>query len=554
MKLGLTEKQYKDIISKILEQSEAEPVSPEPEAGTSSTQTGGKGYPQVGKWESGVTRGPGNQIGITKWSDVVGSKLNRSKGNQLKEQMTNPLSDYALNRMVKYIPIKTPLGSKLQIPSGSKILGTYEPNTSLFNSVKNWISKEKGGLGNSKTDRWLPNESKTVRGWVTIFPHIISSVSSFKTPDGKVYSSVILNKKLSNVTDWDEFYTLEPDLKSWSMNYVDSNGKPYEMDKIDSFIFSATDWLSKNGEELIWITAAIIAGLLSGGLADIAFGGAFMSGAAAGTTAISSLGVNVSVRALITYLAEAGVWGTKGVINLKEGKTISALTDFAFGFLLPICHGTYFSKLGLGNITEMEVTSLASKIVNKSDQELMMFFEKSATKREIEIFKKVTTIPKETWQKVTVNVFNDASKRLTKMGKNPKTVLQTILLKSGDFATKKWYRRLPTVLTHDLMLLHTIQNIAVKFGAEEKLSTDEFLPAMVQGYNESTNKDEYLKNVGDKLNSSKNYESFKSSIIKNFNDNLPKIINRKKMKSPEEIDNFLNNPDSVLLGSKPKQK
>jgi hypothetical protein len=251
MKLGLTEKQYKDIISKILEQSESEPVSPEPEAGTSTAQTGGKGYPEVGKWESGVTRGPGNQIGITKWSDVVGSKLTRSKGNQLKEQMVNPLGDYLLNRMVKYTPIKTPLGSKLQIPLGSKILGTYEPNTSLFNSVKNWISKEKGGLGNSKTDRWLPNESKMVSGWITIFPHIISSVSSFKTPDEKVYTSVILNKKLNSVTDWEEFYSLEPDLKSWSMNYVDSDGNPYEMDKMDSFIFSATDWLSKNSEELI---------------------------------------------------------------------------------------------------------------------------------------------------------------------------------------------------------------------------------------------------------------------------------------------------------------
>lgn len=86
MKLGLTEKQYKEIISKLVEQSEAEPVSPEPESGTSSTQTGGKGYPEVGKWESGVTRGPGNQIGVTKWSDVVGSKLNRGKSNPLKEQ------------------------------------------------------------------------------------------------------------------------------------------------------------------------------------------------------------------------------------------------------------------------------------------------------------------------------------------------------------------------------------------------------------------------------------------------------------------------------------
>jgi hypothetical protein len=86
MKMGLTEKQYKHILSKLLEQSEAEPVSATPEAGTSSTQAGGTGYPEVGKWESGVTRGPANQVGVTKWSDVVGSKLTRSKANQLKEQ------------------------------------------------------------------------------------------------------------------------------------------------------------------------------------------------------------------------------------------------------------------------------------------------------------------------------------------------------------------------------------------------------------------------------------------------------------------------------------
>jgi hypothetical protein len=90
MKMGLTEKQYKHILSKLSEQSEAEPVKAEPEAGTSSTQAGGTGYPEVGKWESGLNRGPANQIGVTKWADVVGSKLTRSKANQLKEQGMNP--------------------------------------------------------------------------------------------------------------------------------------------------------------------------------------------------------------------------------------------------------------------------------------------------------------------------------------------------------------------------------------------------------------------------------------------------------------------------------
>jgi len=38
-------------------------------------------YPTVTKWESGVTRGPANQIGLTKWSDIV--KINRGKANTL---------------------------------------------------------------------------------------------------------------------------------------------------------------------------------------------------------------------------------------------------------------------------------------------------------------------------------------------------------------------------------------------------------------------------------------------------------------------------------------
>ena len=38
-------------------------------------------YPTVTKWESGVTRGAANQIGLTKWKDIV--KINRGKANTL---------------------------------------------------------------------------------------------------------------------------------------------------------------------------------------------------------------------------------------------------------------------------------------------------------------------------------------------------------------------------------------------------------------------------------------------------------------------------------------
>jgi hypothetical protein len=86
MKLVITEKQLKLILSKsiendINEQGETPPSGPS--AGTSSSGSK-QGYPEVGKWESGVTRGPANQIGVTKWSDVVGSILKRGKSNPLK--------------------------------------------------------------------------------------------------------------------------------------------------------------------------------------------------------------------------------------------------------------------------------------------------------------------------------------------------------------------------------------------------------------------------------------------------------------------------------------
>jgi hypothetical protein len=78
MKITISEKQLSMITKKygdLDEQSDsAESGASGPEG---STTAGAK------KWESGVTRGPANQIGITKWSDIVGSKISRGKANPL---------------------------------------------------------------------------------------------------------------------------------------------------------------------------------------------------------------------------------------------------------------------------------------------------------------------------------------------------------------------------------------------------------------------------------------------------------------------------------------
>jgi hypothetical protein len=57
--------------------------SEQDDAGGTSSGGGGSTapYPTVTKWESGATRGPANQIGLTKWKDIV--KINRGKANTL---------------------------------------------------------------------------------------------------------------------------------------------------------------------------------------------------------------------------------------------------------------------------------------------------------------------------------------------------------------------------------------------------------------------------------------------------------------------------------------
>jgi len=54
-----------------------------PTGGASTSGGGGAKppYPTITKWETGLTRGPANQIAVSKWSDIV--KLNRGKANTL---------------------------------------------------------------------------------------------------------------------------------------------------------------------------------------------------------------------------------------------------------------------------------------------------------------------------------------------------------------------------------------------------------------------------------------------------------------------------------------
>lgn len=71
-----------NLMKKYTNSSNDESELDEQDAGGGATGGGAKPkYPTVTKWESGVTRGPANQIGLTKWRDIV--KITRGKANTL---------------------------------------------------------------------------------------------------------------------------------------------------------------------------------------------------------------------------------------------------------------------------------------------------------------------------------------------------------------------------------------------------------------------------------------------------------------------------------------
>jgi len=275
MKIGLTEKQYERILSQVSENQEikedGETPAAEPEAGTSTQQSGGQGYPEVGKWESGVTRGPANQIGITKWSDVVGSTLKRDKANQLKEQTVvgaanngtpvatvfsnNPKPEgyvdpqYSLIDGTPFKLYKTHYGEEIKIPSG----GNFE--------VKLWdkdVDRLKAFSQNNNYD----NDGK----WYVKYTN--GKTSETKKPS-KQYMEMILPdetiRSIYSINDKRRFTIyLERKGEIWDtkIGYFDQNGKAYHSEEY--ITRGIKQWWKDNWELILTIVASAVAGIITG--------------------------------------------------------------------------------------------------------------------------------------------------------------------------------------------------------------------------------------------------------------------------------------------------
>ena len=257
MQLLLTEKQLKRLSKQLVVvqylNEEGDPAAAAPDTGTSSD---GEKKTGATKWESGVTRGPANQIGVTKWSDTVGSSLKRGKANPLSEQGTST-----------FVKILRPDGKVMNAPLNTQIIGTFDADSmgggKFKESLKNLLSKENGGLGNSQTQAWVPSD------WSRIIK--MDSVSTFRTPDNKTYKAIIRHPKLDefdkkNAT-WEDFYALDPDPNGWKFKgYFTDQGTAFtgikEVEPEKSFWDEWKYWILTGASIVAVIVIPGIGGLL----------------------------------------------------------------------------------------------------------------------------------------------------------------------------------------------------------------------------------------------------------------------------------------------------
>ena len=480
MKIALSEKQYK-ILKNIVEQETTGNPSSQPSAGTSNTQSGGQGYPQVTKWESGVQRGPSNQIGITKWSDVVGSKLTRGKSNPLNEQQSKDegkdfvqfLSDLPHN-LTYDTPVdtyKTPWNTSISIPKNCEDILLYSNNESI---APRFADKDENGNPKMTEDGQYimsgylaPQES---------YFHLIlpeGTLRQFKTiPDGKMYGILLDPSKLPNWRPMQGYFARES-----NGGYTSYNPDTYIQ---TSYITEVGHWLDDHWADLLVLLAASLTGYFAG-LAALGVLGTELAGA----TAFSFYGWAPTNQAVFALLGEAHIWVGRGIYQIFNGKKESGVMDLIFGLVLPAAHGLGIAQWG---VDVKVVESTAIKVAGKTSEEVSEIATKSLeeggfTNAEKEYYGKVSEASEETIEEITKKVIDKAVDNLKKEGKlSANSTLKEILVKAnkvvrtsniGAFLRRKWYTWVPTTLAHDLPFLSLIGEIEKKFGVVDEVTINE---------------------------------------------------------------------------------
>lgn len=373
MKIALSEKQLRLITSMTEADSDtsagsgADSTTP---SAASSAQSSKAGYPAVDKWESGITRGPANPIGVAKWSDVVGSKLNRGHANPLNEQ--GGFGNYYGND----IDVRTKEKAAVEAAEKAKT-DNFNQNFFMVEIPKTSLSKG--------SDLILPKNYDGIKTTYSVYEHPLNPYAFFKgwvgteyedyIPDQRQLEEILPNGTLKSFTIGNIRYVAH--VKRFSDKpllygfhwYFNEDGKPYNSrdyiskDQIPDEFQLEEGWWSEWGQWVLTAGSILAACLIPG-----------------------AQGLLISIG--LDLVAAADLY-----VNKKD--TIGAGISFILAFV-PV----------IGNIARV------GKVSTKTASKLAKIF--APLKTEEEILEAMSKLPKQE-QYIVQQILKQDPKTLTKM-------------------------------------------------------------------------------------------------------------------------------------------
>jgi hypothetical protein len=262
--------------------------------------------------------------------------------------------------------------------------------------------------------------------------------------------------------------------------------------------------------------------------------------AAMAAEAFTFLGRRVTTSMIAKFFTEAAVWSTKGILQMSKGKQVAGLLDISFGIFLPAIHEFgVIGRMGIGKVTKESVDELATKLVGKSEAELVDLLTKTEIQGGLsqsakDLFVKVSNCSRKVWETTSREAIRVAANKLKSAGINIQTNLGSLLMKIGDDVHKKWLLKFGFMLIHDLIWIELFKSIFNKFGAEDKQSKEiinlsylNYQKALLEGTEEKL-----LDNVKNIVNSSEDKEKIKSNLVNMFE--IKNIVGQPPL-SDEEI-------------------
>jgi len=429
MKLHLSEKQLTNLLQILSEDGASPSATPSGDTtatGASSKQTGGSGYPAVGKWESGLQRGAANQIAVTKWADVVGSKINRGKANQLKEQgFGTGTGQSFINPVTVFSPAYAAAKEQLKDESLGKFLkksnalmiptppGLYKSNNILIpKSVGNNVTKyqlfdyDDGGdkLVNSFFKDWYNTE------WEKYIPNPrdLSEVLPSGTLRNFTINGTSYTIRIERISDNNPVYY------KFIGYYDQKTDAPYK----PSLYFNQKDipYINAYHEKTLFEKYGNDVLLISSFIAGFFFPGAWMGPIL--------LGINLAAA----------------TNSLLQGEEADAMMFLIFAFLPEIKYG-----LGLREITEGEAVQLAKAFEGVTGEEaIKATFNQLPTKLRDKAMKVLRKSPEAVAKEIDKAINKGVSKLTQEQGKNLVTELNTMIKKKlvDPRSARNWKQKL----------------------------------------------------------------------------------------------------------------